>query len=243
MLDTTHPWLPYCGAAPAPAEIWQRWNVDPLVLVPLLALVWIAWRRMDVPTRPPILGAAMLAAVLFVSPLCALTSALFSARAVHHVLLTAVLAPLVAAAWPAAKRPAVGIWTAVHVAIFWFWHAPAAYAWALSHEAGYWVMQMTLLGSAAGFWAAVQRAPAIHAVAALLMAMVQMGLLGALLTFTSYPLYAPHLLGPQAWGLSPLEDQQLAGLIMWVPAAGLYLAAALYVFMRWVAGEQAVERL
>jgi putative membrane protein len=241
-LDITHPWFPYCGAAPAPAEIWQRWNMDPLVLVSLLLVVGIVWRRTDEAARLNLLGATALAAVLFVSPLCALTSALFSARAVHHVLLTAVLAPLLAVAWPGAKRPAAGIWTAAHVAIFWFWHAPAAYSWALSHDAAYWVMQFTLLGSAAGFWAAVQRAPALHAVAALLMAMVQMGLLGALLTFSSYPFYAPHLLGPQVWGLSPLEDQQLAGLIMWVPAAGLYLAAALYVFMRWVASEQVLGR-
>jgi putative membrane protein len=52
-----------------------------------------------------------------------------------------------------------------------------------------------------------------------------MALLGAILTFTDRPLYTPHLLTTQAWGLTPLADQQLAGAIMWVPA-GVIMAAA-----------------
>jgi len=55
-----------------------------------------------------------------------------------------------------------------------------------------------------------------------------MGLLGALITFAGAPLYAPHAVSTLAWGLTPLEDQQLAGLIMWAPAAVFYLAAALW---------------
>jgi len=55
-----------------------------------------------------------------------------------------------------------------------------------------------------------------------------MGLLGALITFAGTPLYAPHAVSTLAWGLTPLEDQQLAGLVMWAPAAALYLAAALW---------------
>lgn len=241
-MNDTHLWNPYCGAAPASGELWERWNLDPLVLVPLLLMAWAAWRRAEGSARLGAAGAVLIGLVLFVSPLCALTSALFSARTVHHVLLTAVLAPLVALAWPVLTRFGLGIWIAVHVVVFWFWHAPAAYAWALSQDGAYWLMQLTLLGSAAGFWTAVARVPATHAVAALLVATVQMGLLGALLTFSGHPFYAPHFLGPQGWGLSPLEDQQLAGLIMWVPAAGLYLAAALYILMRGIGREEAGGR-
>src|SRR3546814_17286561 len=69
--------------------------------------------------------------------------------------------------------------------------------------------------------------------------MVQMGLLGALLTFSGSALYAPHLLTTQAWGMSPLQDQQLAGLIMWVPAAGLSLGAAMFLLARWFRQEAA----
>jgi putative membrane protein len=89
-------------------------------------------------------------------------------------------------------------------------------------------MQISLLGSSVWFWRAVRAAPAPAAVAALVAAMVLMGLLGALLTFAGQPLYAPHFATTTPWGLTPLEDQQTAGLIMWAPAAALYLAAALW---------------
>jgi putative membrane protein len=56
---------------------------------------------------------------------------------------------------------------------------------------------------------------------------VQMGLLGALITFAPEPLYAPHFLTTKPYGLSAHDDQQLAGLIMWVPAIAPYLLAAL----------------
>ena len=62
--------------------------------------------------------------------------------------------------------------------------------------------------------------------------MVQMGLLGALITFAARPLYAPHWLTTQDWGLSPLDDQQLAGLIMWAPGSLVYLFAAVAILYR-----------
>ena len=65
----------------------------------------------------------------------------------------------------------------------------------------------------------------------------EMGLLGALLTFSQNAIYAPHALTTAAWGLSPLEDQQLAGLIMWAPGALAYLAAALARLYRLLEGE------
>jgi putative membrane protein len=68
--------------------------------------------------------------------------------------------------------------------------------------------------------------------------MVAMGVLGALITLATRPLYAPHQLGPWLWGLTPLEDQQIAGLIMWAPAAGIYLAAALLILARWLDRER-----
>src|SRR3546814_8755034 len=82
--------------------------------------------------------------LLFISPFCALTSALFSARVVHHVLLTACAAPLLAAAIDAGRYRLPGglaAWTALHALIFWLWHAPPAYAWALSSDVAYWMMQ------------------------------------------------------------------------------------------------------
>jgi putative membrane protein len=98
-------------------------------------------------------------------------------------------------------------------------------------------MQATLLGSSIMFWSALRRAPPPAAGGAHLVTMVQMGLLGSLITFAARPLYVPHFLTTEAWGLTALQDQQLAGLIMWAPAAALYLGAALVVANRWLKSE------
>lgn len=238
-MDETAIWIPYCGAAPVPDELLARWNLDPL-LVAALALATIAGLRFGQIERRWFVAAMAMFALLFVSPFCALTSALFSARAVHHLALTAVAALLLAAALPVRRVPGgLALWTGAHAATFWLWHAPPAYGAALSNHAAYWLMQASLLLTAVALWRAVRAAPLTSGIAALLATMVQMGLLGALLTFAASPLYAPHFLGPLAWGLAPLEDQQLAGLIMWAPGAGLYLAAALTLLARWFARERA----
>ena len=231
-------WMPYCGAAPLPGDWLSRWNPDPLVLA-ALALLLIAMRRAQ---RPALgMAAASLLFLLFVTPFCALTSALFSARVTHHVLLSAAVAPLLVLAmsrtrtkWPGS----IAFWTGAQAITFWLWHEPGFYARALSSDAVYWAMQASLLGTATAFWAALRRSSQPAAIAALLATTVQMGLLGALITFAGRPLYVPHLLTTEAWGMGALEDQQLAGLIMWAPSAGLYLAAALVLAQRWLAQEE-----
>lgn len=222
--------LPYCGLAPDPAQLVARWNFDPLLLAVLAGVVIFLRAR---GARYDLLaGCCATLVLLFVSPFCALTSALFSARVVHHLLLTTLAAPLIAAALPQARSNLAG-WAIGHALIFWAWHAPVAYASALTNDTLYWLMQMSLLFSAIGFWRAVRTAPAPAGVAALLAMMMQMGLLGALLTFAGRPIYAWHLVTTQPWGLTPLEDQQLSGLIMWVPGAGIYLFAALWLAKGW----------
>jgi putative membrane protein len=230
-------WLPYCGAAPNPAELLGRWNLDPLLIL-ALAMVGLAILRAGLNTRERRLaGIALgLTFILFVSPLCALTSALFAARSAHHVLLTAALAPLIAWAIPRRRLASLPgklpLWTAASAVALWFWHAPDFYAAALSSDVTYWAMQMSLLGTATAFWIGVRRTAPAHAIVALLTYMVQMGLLGALLTFSTNAFYAPHALTTSIWGLSPLEDQQLGGMIMWVPGALAYLLGALILLAR-----------
>ena len=219
-------WTPYCGPAPDFGE-W-RWNLDPVLLAILILAT--AGFTMRLEGRRRVLGVTAMAvlAVGFVSPLCALSSALFSARTVHHVLLVGVAAPLLAAALPKRRYGSLILATAIQALVFWFWHAPGAYAAALSNDALYWVMQISLLVSAVWFWGAARAASAPAAVIALLAAMLAMGLLGAILTFAGQAVYAPHAYTTLAWGITPLEDQQAAGLIMWAPAAALYLFAALW---------------
>lgn len=225
-------WTPYCGAAPVSGE-W-RWNLDPVLLVALAAMTLLILWRCQGRARLYGLFATAVLVVIFVSPLCALSSALFSARTVHHVLLVALAAPLLA--WTLRSRQAgsLTLATAVQALVFWGWHAPTAYESALSNDLIYWLMQASLLASSVWFWMGVRRASAPSAVGHLLVAMVAMGLLGALLTFADQVLYAPHLLTTSAWGFTPLEDQQAAGLIMWAPAAATYLAAALVILGRWI---------
>lgn len=233
-------WVPYCGAAPDPGEWLSRWNFDPVVVAVLvMALLYCAMRRSAAQQKATLGLAIALGIGLFVSPFCALTSALFSARVVHHVVLGAVIAPLLAMSFPPYRRPfgSLAGWTALQAVVFWAWHAPELYGWALSSDVAYWLMQATLLGTALGFWNAVRLAAIPTAIVALLVTMVQMGLLGALITFAGSPLYAPHFATTIPWGLGPLEDQQLAGLIMWAPGAALYLAAALALLARWFGRE------
>lgn len=232
-------WTPYCGPAPEPGAWLSVWNFDPLVLAVLAGAAVLAGWRLDGARRAAALAAAAVLATAFVSPLCALSSALFTARTLHHLLLTLAAAPLLALALPAARRSGLAAATAVHVVVFWGWHAPSAYAAALSNDGVYWLMQASILGSAVWFWRAVRSAPAPAAIAGLLAAMLFMGLLGALLTFAGQPVYAPHFAATLAWGLTPLEDQQAAGLIMWAPAALAYLLAALWRLDRLLSPRQA----
>lgn len=220
----------YCGPAPEPAEILLRWNFDPVLLLVLALLAHFAGRQ-----RWGMSSVGVLV-VAFVSPLCALSSALFSARVVHHVLLVAVAAPLLARAYPSRSAGNLMLPFAVSTLTLWGWHLPAAYDLALSHVAVYWAMQLTLLVSAIWFWREVFAAdrPLVEAVGIVVAGFVQMGMLGAILTFATAPLYAAHAVAPLAWGITPLADQQLGGLLMWVPAGVPYaLAAAIVVRRAW----------
>lgn len=227
MID--RPWTPYCGPAPDPAEWLGRWNPDPLVLGALgfgaVASLMLMRRGK---AGPPLFAAITVLAVIFISPLCALGSALFTGRTLHHLLLVLAAAPLLALALPCPRRVHLLAAVAVQAVVFWTWHAPGLYAVALSHDGVYWIMQVTLLGSAVWFWVAIRATSAPGAVAGLLAAMLLMGLLGAIIVFAGQPLYAPHFGTTLAWGMTPLEDQQAAGLIMWAPAAAAYLAVALW---------------
>lgn len=232
-------WQPYCGPGALPSELWTRWNLDPFLLIGLAILtagLLIATQH-DRRGRCMGLMAVLALGMGFVSPLCALSSALFTARTLHHVLLVAIAAPLLACALPRLRRwhgaaRLIGVFG--FAVLFWAWHTPAAYAFALSNDAAYWAMQLSLLGTATVFWMSVRVSSGPAAVVALLVTMVQTGLLGALLVFMPTAIYAPHFLTTTAWGLSPLEDQQLAGLIMWAPAAAVYLVAALTILGRWI---------
>jgi putative membrane protein len=220
---------PYCGRPASPAEIWSSWNLDP-VLILLLTAAGIAFGMLSTgPRRRAGLAAIFVLSVAFLSPLCPLTSELFAARSLHHLLVAAVAAPLLACASPARGDAALAPALAVSTITLWLWHWPLAYSAAFYSPTIYWLLQLALLGSFLWFWRAVlsPRGSPVASLLAIGAGAGQMGLLAALLTFAPQPLYAEHLMAPFAWGLDPLVDQQLGGLAMWVPAFFLYGALAL----------------
>ncbi len=224
----------YCGPPPDPATLWQRWNLDPVLIAVLLAaglLGTLALRHAG-RNRQAAFGAGLGGlAILFLSPLCALGVALASARIGHHVALTALVAPLLTLALPMSARMVLARFAMpaliVHTVAFWFWHHPLTYGEALVSVPAYWLMQATLLASAVALWGAALSARLPISIGLLLATAMQMGFLAAILVFAQNPIYAGHLATTEIFGLTPLADQQLGGLLMWVPASLPYLGLAL----------------
>jgi putative membrane protein len=125
--------------------------------------------------------------------------------------------------------PSLFVLVAAHAVILWLWHTPGPYAWGLASVPAYWLMQTSLLGSAWLLWRTILAPPSGPTLVALAATIGQMGLLGALIVFAPRPLYPVHLASTTAWGLAPLTDQQLAGLLMWVPAMLPYLGAGVWI--------------
>lgn len=230
--------LPYCGLPPVPGELLLRFNLDPVLILTLAALggghtLLQTNRRL----RTYAAVGWCVAAAAFISPLCALSVALFSARVAQHMILVLLAAPLIALAWPVHHRMPGALWTSATVffAALWFWHMPVPYDATFTATLLYWCMHATLFGSSILLWRELLHAPARGAVEALtvgLLTSMQMGLLGAVLTFAAHPLFLWHLTTTAAWGLTPLRDQQLGGIVMWVPGILLFLWVALRCLAR-----------
>ncbi len=227
--------LPYCGTPPLPGTLLTRFNLDPVLIAALLLALFLLLRfARGRPARRYAAYGWCVALFAFVSPLCALSVALFAARIGQHMLLILVAAPLVALALPAGseRRARARLWSACSAFFIalWFWHMPAPYDATFASTACYWAMHLTLFGSAIWLWREVlhgEQAHTIDVLAAGAFTSMHMGFLGAVLTVAARPLYFWHLTTTQAWGLSPLEDQQLGGVLMWVPGIALFLWAAL----------------
>ena len=133
---------------------------------------------------------------------------------------------------------------AVHTATMWAWHAPAPHQAALRSEWLHSLQHATFLGTALFFWWAMvgarRRSLYGGAVLANFGAAIQGVALGAFMTLAArvwYPLYEARAHG----GMSGLEDQQVAGVIMWGPAGAAYLLAAVILFLAWLGDDDADE--
>jgi putative membrane protein len=135
--------------------------------------------------------------------------------------------------WTTLTDPLVA-W-ALHALALWGWHIPTAFDAALQHEGLHILQHVSFLGTALFFWWSVLghdprgRYGPGHSAAYLFTTMMHTSALGALLSLAPTPWYSPYIPLTGALGMDPVDDQQLGGLIMWVPAALAYVIAALAV--------------
>ncbi len=218
-------------------------------------------------------GWGTLAAALL-GPIDTLADGSFAVHMVQHELLMVVAAPLLVAsrtfeAWAWALRdggvrtlaalaagwrwlatPRLSWW--LHAAALWLWHVPAFFDAALQNPGIHALQHLSFFGSSLLFWWAVYgrgiRAREGTAFVLLLTTMLHMNALGLLLTFAPSSWYAHgHSF---TFGMTPLEDQQLGGLVMWMLGSMAYLGAALAVIAAWMSprperapGEEAARSL
>ena len=241
-----------------PSTLWGSWSFAPEIVIPLLAMLGIyGHSSLRAPAPLSKIGSAaflagwLLLVVALVSPLCRLAATLAWAHMVQHTILVA-LAPLllVLGMRPESARrlnrqvPSYGhvaaLIASAYAAVIWLAHAPGVYEAALRGPVTHLALVALLLGASVAFWDMVLRAPPnvsaatadLGGVLLCFTAMVQTGLLGALITFAQEPWYAILVSRAAAWGLNPLTDQRLAGLIMWVPMSVIYLGVCLALMWR-----------
>ena len=139
--------------------------------------------------------------------------------------------------WRALTNP-LAAW-AIHAAALWVWHVPVLFQATLRSNLVHTLQHLCFLGSALLFWWAIVHGPKGlmgygAAVLYLFTTSVHSGVLGALITFAGTVLYPAYSKTTASWGLTPLEDQQLGGLIMWVPAGLVYITAGLALCAGWM---------
>lgn len=221
--------IPYCGTPPVPGGLLERWNLDPVLLRVLAILALGQILRTKALRRPSATAGWLVATLAFVSPLCPLSVALFSARVAQHMLLILIAAPLIATSLPRPARNSTWASALAFCAALWLWHMPAPYDATFRSTPLYWAMHVSLFGTAIWLWRDLLRHPrsqTFQALGAGLATSVAMGLLGAVLSLSSHPWFAWHLATTGAWGFTPLDDQQLGGSIMWVPSIAWFLWAS-----------------
>ena len=199
-----------------------------------------------------------------VSPLDELgDSYLFSAHMVQHLFLTIVGPPLLLLGTPewfvkpllrnkvvfkiakALTYPAVAF--VLYNADFWLWHAPPLYNATLENQNIHILEHLTFIVFGILYWWPIfspskdlPRLSIGGQILYLFLSGMPSVLLGAGLTF-SPPLYAPYLAAPRVWGISAATDQQLGGLIMWVPVSILYIIIMSVLFIHWMQQQEAKQ--
>jgi cytochrome c oxidase assembly factor CtaG len=235
-------------------NIWRAAGAGRGLKFKQVAAFWIAWIVLALALVSPLhwLGERLFAAHMVEHEILMLIAAPLFALA----------RPSGAIVWslPPRARPAVGtfmrsapvlaIWavtghpfiaTLLHGSALWLWHAPALYTLALSNEAVHRLEHLSFFFTGLLFWWTLlhgrgagrgERIRDAIGIGCLFLTVLHSGVLGALLTLSTHVWYPAQVQFSADFGLSPLEDQQLAGVLMWVPMGLVYTGAALYFAYR-----------
>ncbi len=224
-------------------------------------------RGMRVPT-PRIVAFVVGLVVFFFSlngPLHELSDTyLFSAHMIQHLLLSQVVAPLLAASvcaalvGPLLRRPLLhGVanrltrpWTsyAIYTTVFVLWHVPYMFNLVMANHGVHIAMHLSLLAVSILSWWPILGDPETLPTPGPLMKIllsfllsVPMMVVAAFITYAGHLLYPWYSVAPRVWGLSPMDDQSTGGIIMWVPGTAAYWIAITLVWFRW-ARREGVDR-
>jgi putative membrane protein len=183
---------------------------------------------------------------------------LFSAHMIQHLVLVFVVAPLLLAGTPGAiLRPALD-WPGVRPVAQWLtrpvvcylsfnivfaaWHLPPLYNLAMAEHPVHIVEHLMFLVTAVLMWwpllspmPEMPRLPYPGQMLYCFLMSIPMSIVAVYVSLADHVLYPAYAAAPRVWGLSPLEDQQLGGLIMWIPGAFYIIGIMTVVFFKWAA--------
>jgi putative membrane protein len=244
---------------------WRHWDLHPSVLIGLVLLggLYVFLGGLHAPRRrvAAFAGALLVLLLALNGPLHDLSDHyLFSAHMVQHLVLTLVFPPLLLYGTPAwvlrpllVPRPVFGFaaWATrplpaalLFLAPITLWHFPAFYEAALRHHGLHIVQHLVFMATSVLMWwpvlSPVAELPRISYPAQmgyLFLLGIPMSVVGALITLSDrvlYPFYAAAP-PPRVWELTPIADQQIGGLLMWVPGTFVLWLAMTVVWFRWAA--------
>jgi putative membrane protein len=246
--------------------LWQRWDLHPSVVIGLVLLggLYAYLGGLAAPRRQVAAFAGALV-VLFLAlngPLHGLSDRyLFSAHMAQHLVLTLAFPPLLLYGTPAwvvrplvrprwLRRVAAAITRPLPAAVIFsapitLWHFPQFYEAALEHHALHIVQHLVFLATAVlMWWPVLSPVPELprtgypNQLLYLFLLGLPMSLVGALITLAEDVLYPYYTRAPRVWGLTPVADQQLGGLLMWVGGTLVLWVAATVVWFRWSLREE-----
>jgi putative membrane protein len=242
------------------------WKWDPMAAAACLAAAatYLVVERKRLGARAGYFGAAVLACALaLLSPVGTLADGyLFSAHMLQHLLLVLVVPPLallglsgdVETDRPSTRRTWLIFWV-MGVGAMWLWHAPTLCNAAAQNGLVHRIQEASLVAMGTAFWWPIlsprgrDRVAPLAGVAYLFSGCIACTILGIAVTFSPVEVCSVYLhpadplgLLPTlrgGWGLSPERDQQLGGLLMWVPACLVYGVAIMAMLARLYRGDDA----